>query len=65
MSKFEVGDSAYYWYMGSTILDLECMPVQSELQAENFSFRKGYFNSKKQALDSMYKRLHAIEEGLQ
>ena len=64
MSKFEVGDTAYYWYMGATILDLEHMGIQSQLQADCYSFKKGYFKSKKEALDYMYRRLHDIEKGL-
>ncbi len=64
MSKFAIGDIAYYWYMGQTTLDLEHMAIQSELQAESYSFKRGYFKSKKEALDSMYRRLHDIERSL-
>ena len=66
MSEFKVGQKSYYWAFTSTPRSpndiwLECMDIETEIQADVYSGNPLFYSSKEDAINSMTFRLNQIE----
>lgn len=64
MSKFKIGDIAYYWELNcDDIFDVYLgeIDIENDVQARRYSNEYNVFCTKKEAMEAMYARLKEIE----